>query len=126
MGVRDGGERETWKVVKRETWRDRETGRECGRWRERQGDMEGYGKNEERERWRREGVTGIWMDGRTERWRRRLGWMDRQTKGARETLRDTEMGGWRRGRYRDMEGERETWRNMKTERDGQRQREIEK
>lgn len=35
MGVRDGGERETWKVVKRETWRDRETGRECGRWRER-------------------------------------------------------------------------------------------
>lgn len=27
MGVRDGGERETWKVVKRETWRDRETGR---------------------------------------------------------------------------------------------------
>lgn len=84
MGVRDGGEGETWKVMKRETWRDRETGRECGRWRERQGDMEGYGKNEERERWRREGDTGIWMDGRTERWRRRLGWMDGWTDRPRE------------------------------------------
>lgn len=97
MGVRDGGEGETWKVMKRETWRDRETGRECGRWRERQGDMEGYGKNEERERWRREGVTGIWMDGWMDREMEKEtgmdGWMDRQTKGARETLRDTEIGG---------------------------------